>query len=92
MYIQPPPPLPTAAAFRRMALSISVAPFSSIDLSVRHVSTTWPGHHGCDPDVRGRRGRSVHPSQIHGGDTERRRGGSGPTVTVVQINAAKQFS
>lgn len=62
MYVQPPPAAATAS-FRRMALSISVGPSSSIDLSLRHVSATWPGHHGCDPDVRGRRGRGVHPSR-----------------------------
>lgn len=56
-------PAAATASFRRMALSISVGPSSSIDLSLRHVSTTWPGHHGCDPDVRGRRGRGVHPSR-----------------------------
>lgn len=46
-----------------MTLSIPVVPFRSIDLSLRHVSTTWPGHYGCDPDARGQYQRSCYPSQ-----------------------------
>lgn len=49
-----------------MTLSISVVPFSSIDLSVRYVSTTWPGHYGCDPDVRGQHGTSIYHRRATG--------------------------
>lgn len=48
-----------------MILSILVVPFRSIDLSLRHVSATWPGHYGCDPDARGQHGGGweLHLSQ-----------------------------
>lgn len=45
-----------------MTLSIPVEPFRSIDLSLKHVSTTWPGHYGSDPDARGQHWRKLHLS------------------------------
>lgn len=46
-----------------MTLSIPVVPFRFIDLSLRHVSATWPSHYGCDPDARGRHQWNLDLSQ-----------------------------
>lgn len=51
------------SSFKWIALSIPVLPFRSIDLSLRHVSTTWPSHYGCDPDARGRDQGNLHLSE-----------------------------
>lgn len=54
-----------------MMLSIPVVPFRFIDLSLRHVSATWPGHYGCDPDARGRHRWNLDLSQgAAGGDAK----------------------
>ena len=65
-----------------MTLSIPVVPFRSIDLSLRHVRATWPGHYGCDPDARGRRRGSRHLSQGAAKLSGKRRGRGGTEINT----------